>query len=57
MNGKTIKTLAEYIVSLHHKEQQLDKQYNTAVTDTNGVEKDWEEEKPLDTFWPPYSRS
>jgi hypothetical protein len=57
MNGHTIKTLAEYIVSLQHKKEKLDSQYDTCVTDTNGVEKDWEEPKPLETFWPPYSRS
>jgi hypothetical protein len=57
MDGRTIKTLAEYIVSLQHKKQKLDRQYDTCVTDTNGVEQDWEEQKPLDPCWPPYTRS
>ena len=57
MDGRTIKTLAEYIVSLQHKKQKLDRQYDTCVTDTNGVEQDWEEQKSLDPCWPPYTRS
>jgi len=55
MDGKTIKTLAEYIVSLHHKEQKLNQQYDNSVTDTNGVEQDWEE-TPIETFWPPNTK-
>jgi hypothetical protein len=55
MEGSTIKTLAEYIVSLHHKKQKLDQQYDNSVTDTNGVEQDWEQE-PIETFWPPANK-
>jgi len=56
MEGSTIKTLAEYIVSLHHKKQQLDQQYGNSVTDTNGVEQDWEDTEYVETFWPPNTK-
>jgi hypothetical protein len=56
MDGKTIKTLAEYIVSLHHKQQQLDQRYNSSVTDTNGVEQDWDNTDHIETFWPPSTK-
>jgi hypothetical protein len=56
MDGKTIKTLAEYIVSLHHKQQTLDQQYDSSVTDTNGVKQDWDEADHIETFWPPSTK-
>lgn len=50
MDGKTIKTLAEYISKLHHDEQRRNKftEYANDEFDTNGVEQDH-----VDTFWPP----
>jgi hypothetical protein len=56
MDGKTIKTLAEYIVSLHHKQQKIDQQYDKSVTDTNGVEQDWNDANYIETFWPPSNK-
>jgi len=50
MNANTLKTLAEYIVSLHKQDKNLEhpEQYSTDELDTNGVEQDH-----IETFWPP----
>jgi len=50
MDGKTIKTLAEYIVKLNNNKQQLEnpEEYKYDELDTNGVEQDH-----VETFWPP----
>jgi len=50
MTGDTIKTLAEYIASLHKKGISLEhpEDYVQQPTDTNGVESDH-----VETFWPP----
>jgi len=54
MEGKTIKTLAEYIVKLNNNRQRLEnpEEYEDRETDTNGVEQDH-----VETFWPPDVRS
>lgn len=49
MNGNTMKLLSEYIAELHRKEKERDAKtystiYESAVTDTNGVEQDWDNE-------------
>jgi hypothetical protein len=53
MEGKTLKTLAEYIVQLNNNKQRLEnlEEYQDRVTDTNGVEQDY-----IETFWPPNER-
>lgn len=48
MNGETMRTLSEYIAELHRREREREQKiygthYESAVTDTNGVEQDWEE--------------
>lgn len=50
MEGKTIKTLAEYIVQMNNANRRLEnpEHYDNCVTDTNGVEQDH-----VETFWPP----
>jgi hypothetical protein len=50
MEGKTIKTLAEYIARLHKTDQSLlhPEEYVYNELDTNGVEQDC-----VETFWPP----
>jgi hypothetical protein len=50
MEGKTIKTLAEYIAQLHENNSQSEffKDYANDEFDTNGVEQDH-----VETFWPP----
>ena len=50
MEGKTIKTLAEYISRLHKTDQSLlhPEEYMHDELDTNGVEQDH-----VETFWPP----
>ena len=50
MDGKTIRTLAEMIAEHHRLERERNAVtyssiYQTAVTDTNGVEQDWEDDK------------
>ena len=54
MEGKTIKTLAEYISRLHKTDQSLlhPEEYMHNELDTNGVEQDY-----VETFWPPDVRS
>jgi len=54
MEGKTIKTLAEYITRLHenHSRSEFFKDYANDEFDTNGVEQDH-----VETFWPPEVRS
>jgi hypothetical protein len=54
MNGKTIKTLAEYIAKLHKDNDRREnfKEYADDKFDTNGVEQDH-----IETFWPPDVRS
>lgn len=49
MNGETMKTLSEYIAELHRRERERNQKtygtiYQSAVTDTNGVEKDWDDQ-------------
>ena len=48
MNGTTIKTLAEYIASLHRNDQSLEhpEEYAQDETDTNGVALDHPEIRP-----------
>ncbi len=48
MDGKTIKTLAEYITKLHQDDAEFFKEYENDQFDTNGVEQDH-----VETFWPP----
>jgi len=48
MEGKTIKTLAEYIAKLHRDNVESFKEYENDQFDTNGVEQDH-----IETFWPP----
>lgn len=50
MEGKTIRLLSEYIAEQHRKERErnavtYNNIYDTAVTDTNGVEQDWEDDR------------
>lgn len=48
MTGDTMRTLAEYIVELNRREREIknySKLYESAVTDTNGVEQDWDEKE------------
>lgn len=50
MDGKTIRTLAEMIAEHHRLERERNSVtyssiYKNAVTDTNGVEQDWEDDK------------
>ena len=50
MNDKTMKLLVEYIADQNRRERERNSKtyatiYETAVTDTNGVEQDWAEEK------------
>ena len=54
MDGKTLKTLAEYIVQLNNNKQRLEnlEEYKYDELDTNGVEQDH-----VETFWPPDTRS
>ena len=54
MEGKTLKTLAEYIARLHKTDQSLlhPEEYLHNELDTNGVEQDY-----VETFWPPDTRS
>jgi hypothetical protein len=53
MEGKTLKTLAEYIVKLNNNNHRLEnpEDYEHRETDTNGVEQDY-----VETFWPPDER-
>jgi len=53
MEGKTIKTLAEYIAKLHKNDRNLEhpEEYVNDALDTNGVELDH-----VETFWPPEVR-
>ena len=51
MEGKTIKTLAEYITKLHHDHADFFKEYEHDEFDTNGVEQDH-----VETFWPPQAQ-
>jgi hypothetical protein len=53
MEGKTLKTLAEYIVQLNNTKQRLEnpEDYEHREADTNGVEQDH-----VETFWPPDER-
>ena len=48
MDGKTIKTLAEYITQLKQQNVENFKDYEHNQFDTNGVEVDH-----IETFWPP----
>ncbi len=48
MDGKTIKTLAEYISKLKEEDAKHFQEYKHNQFDTNGVEVD-----RVDTFWPP----
>jgi hypothetical protein len=48
MNGKTIKTLAEYISRLKEEDADYFKEYESNQFDSNGVEID-----RVETFWPP----
>lgn len=50
MQGSTMKTLAEYIVTLNNRKQRLENphEYEDRPLDTNGVEDDH-----IETFWPP----
>lgn len=48
MNGKTMKLLCEYIAEQNRRDREQNAKtysviYQTAITDTNGVEQDWEE--------------
>jgi hypothetical protein len=54
MEGKTIRTLAEYIAQLHKTDQSLlhPEEYTHDELDTNGVAQDHTE-----TFWPPDTSS
>ncbi len=54
MEGKTIKTLAQYIAKLHHDQAWLEhpEQYVNDEIDTNGVSQDH-----VETFWPPDTHS
>ena len=54
MEGKTLKTLAEYIAKLHRTGESLEypEEYKHDELDTNGVEQDH-----VETFWPPDTRS
>jgi len=54
VEGKTIQTLAQYIVKLHKKDCNLEhpEEYADNKSDTNGVEQDH-----VETFWPPDIRS
>lgn len=50
MNGNTMRLLAEYIADQNRRERERNLVtygtiYNTSVTDTNGVEQDWQEDK------------
>ena len=50
MDGKTIRALSEMMAEHHRKERKRNEEtyhsiYDTAVTDTNGVEQDWEDDK------------
>ena len=50
MDGKTIRTIAEMIADHHRRERERNAVtysgiYQNSVTDTNGVEKDWEDDK------------
>lgn len=51
MEGKTIKTLAEYITKLHHDHGDFFEDYRDDAFDTNGVEQDH-----VETFCPPESK-
>ncbi len=51
MNGETMRTLSEYIAELNKRERERSAKtygtvYESAVTDTNGVEKDWDDQEP-----------
>lgn len=48
MDGKTIKTLAEYINKLKDEDPEFFQDYQHHQFDTNGVEVDH-----IETFWPP----
>jgi hypothetical protein len=48
VEGKTIKTLAEYIAKLNRDRSESLKEYENDHFDTNGVEQDH-----VETFWPP----
>ncbi len=54
MEGKTIKTLAEYIAKLNKQNANLEhpEKYVRDELDTNGVEQDH-----VETFWPPDTHS
>ena len=54
MDGKTIKTLAEYIAKLNKENTNLEhpEEYVRNELDTNGVEQDH-----VETFWPPDTHS
>jgi hypothetical protein len=48
MDGRTIRLLSEYIAEHHRRERQRESVtysniYESAVTDTNGVEQDWDD--------------
>lgn len=48
MNNNTMKLLVEYIADQNRREKERNSItysaiYNTAITDTNGVEQDWQE--------------
>lgn len=51
MDGKTIKTLAEYITRLKEENAEYFKDYKHNQFDSNGVEVDH-----VETFWPPNER-
>ena len=48
MDGKTIKTLAEYISKLKDENSEYFRKYQHNQFDSNGVEVDH-----VETFWPP----
>ena len=52
MDGKTIKTLAEYIASLKEENSEYFQEYAHNQFDSNGVEIDH-----VETFWPPDEHS
>ena len=52
MDGKTIKTLAEYITQLKEDNTDHFKEYENHQFDSNGVEVDH-----IETFWPPNERT
>ncbi len=53
MDGKNIKTLAEYIAKLHRDHASLEhpEQYVADEIDSNGVAQDH-----VETFWPPETK-